>query len=229
MSLLSFLQPVIEQPAVLDCGAVSSAVARSTVEPPDDFLVDGSLAVLSDTAASTTDAVTPETSNLGPSLLDSDDALLASCLPGYLNSFSTLVRHHIDVIPFLFYPFFSFCLVFFGFFTNWASPFLRLSMFFSENIVFSSLRFFQCNSLCIFSIVFVLPFFFSSFLCFFSEFYISFFHLLEAVQFLVWCILYFPQFDISFSFSRSCSILAWCHLTSFHPFFIYLILNEYFL
>ena len=60
-----------------------------TVDPPDNFSVDGSLvacSVASD-VASASEAGVAGTSTIGSSLIDSHDELLASRLPGYLNSF----------------------------------------------------------------------------------------------------------------------------------------------
>ena len=58
--------------------------------------MDGSLAAcsVSETVISLADAGPDETSTMGPSLVDSDDELLASLLPGYLNSFQNLVKFH---------------------------------------------------------------------------------------------------------------------------------------
>ena len=70
-------------------GLRSPVSPGSSNEPPDDFTVDGSLAVqsASETADSVFDPVSEENSPIGPSLLDSDDELIASRLPGYLSSF----------------------------------------------------------------------------------------------------------------------------------------------
>ena len=70
-------------------GLLSPASSDITIDPPDDFTVDGSLAAqsVSETAASVSDAGTEETSPMGPSLIDSENELIASRLPGYLNSF----------------------------------------------------------------------------------------------------------------------------------------------
>ena len=63
--------------------------SRSSVDPPDDFSVDESLVPCSapSDVASVSGAGLAETSTMGRSLIDSDDELLASLQPGYLNSF----------------------------------------------------------------------------------------------------------------------------------------------
>ena len=70
-------------------GLLSPVSADITIDPPDDFTVVGSLAAqsVSETAASVSDAGPEDTSPMGLSLIDSHDELIASRLPGYLNSF----------------------------------------------------------------------------------------------------------------------------------------------
>ena len=69
--------------------ALSPASSDVSVAPSNDFTVDGSLAAqsVSEVAASASEAGPDETSPVGPSLIDSDDELIATRLPGYLNSF----------------------------------------------------------------------------------------------------------------------------------------------
>ena len=70
-------------------GLCSPASLESSVDPPDDFTVDGSLAAqsASEAVVSVSEFGPEETSPTGPSLVDSDDELIATRLPGYLNSF----------------------------------------------------------------------------------------------------------------------------------------------
>ena len=76
-------------PVVPALDVASPNASRSTVDPPDDFSVEGSLVACSghSDVASVSEAGLVETSTMGPSLIDSDDELLASRPPGYLNSF----------------------------------------------------------------------------------------------------------------------------------------------
>ena len=89
-------------------GPTSLTCLESLVDPPDDFTVDSSLAARSESGdAGPASATGPEeTSPIGPSLIDSDDDLIASCLPGYLNSFKTC---EVSALQFLSYVFLFFC------------------------------------------------------------------------------------------------------------------------
>ena len=87
----------VPEDAVPDIDVVASGPAsltslESSVEIPDDFTVDGSLAARSESgdAGPAPGSGPEETSPLGAaSLIDSDDEPIASRLPGYLNSFET--------------------------------------------------------------------------------------------------------------------------------------------
>ena len=86
----------VPEDAVPDIDVVASGPAsltslESSVEIPDDFTVDGSLAARSESgdAGPAPGSGPEETSPLGASLIDSDDEPIASRLPGYLNSFKT--------------------------------------------------------------------------------------------------------------------------------------------
>ena len=69
--------------------ALSPANSDVSVAPPNDFTVDGLLAAqsVSELAASASESGPEETSPMGPSLIDPDDEMIATRLPGYLNSF----------------------------------------------------------------------------------------------------------------------------------------------
>ena len=91
------IAPVAELLETVLCESPSANVRRlsfsfeSSVEPPEDFTVDGSLAdePSSELAAPALDPASEETSPIGPSLVDSDDELIATRLPGYLSNFET--------------------------------------------------------------------------------------------------------------------------------------------
>ena len=91
------IAPVAELLETVLCESPSANVRRlsfsfeSSVEPPEDFTVDGSLAdePSSELAAPALDPASEETSPIGPSLVDSDDELIATRLPGYLSNFKT--------------------------------------------------------------------------------------------------------------------------------------------
>ena len=91
------IAPVAELLETVLCESPSANVRRlsfsfeSSVEPPEDFTVDGSLAdeSSSELAAPALDPAPEETSPIGPSLVDSDDELIATRLPGYLSNFKT--------------------------------------------------------------------------------------------------------------------------------------------
>ena len=74
---------------VVASGPGSLTSLESSVEIPDDFTVDGSLAAHSESgdAGPAPGSGPEETSPIGASLIDSDDEPIASRLPGYLNSF----------------------------------------------------------------------------------------------------------------------------------------------
>ena len=87
--------PTLED-AVLDIDVVASGPTsltslESSVDPLDDYTVDGSLAARSELvdAVRASQSGPEETSPIGASLIDSDDEPIASRLPGYLNSFKT--------------------------------------------------------------------------------------------------------------------------------------------
>ena len=94
----AMIMPVVPtlEDAVLDLelaavGSTSLNSLESSVDPPDDFTVDGSLAArfeLGD-AVPASESGPEETSPIGASLIASDDEPIASRLPGYLNSFKT--------------------------------------------------------------------------------------------------------------------------------------------
>ena len=69
----------------------SSASLESSVDPPDDITVDGSLVASSepDDLGPALEGGSAATSPMGPSLIDSDDEPIATRPPGYLNSFKT--------------------------------------------------------------------------------------------------------------------------------------------
>ena len=71
----------------------------STLDPAEDASVASST---SEIVTSVADVGPDETSHMGPSLVASDDELLASRLPGYLDSFQTFVEYHFDSIICLF-------------------------------------------------------------------------------------------------------------------------------
>ena len=77
------MKPVVDQ---LDLPSVIST--ETLLEFPEDFSVAGSLAARSESgdAGPASESGLEETSPLGASLIDSDDELIASRLPGYLNS-----------------------------------------------------------------------------------------------------------------------------------------------
>ena len=91
------IAPVAELSETVLCESPSANVSRlsfsfeSSVEPPEDFTVDGSLAYepSSELAVPALDSAPEETSPIGPSLVDSDDELIATRLPGYLSNFKT--------------------------------------------------------------------------------------------------------------------------------------------
>ena len=76
---------------IVASGPASLTSLESSVEIPDDFTVDGSLAAHSESgdAGPAPGSGPEETSPIGASLIDSDDEPIASRLPGYLNSFKT--------------------------------------------------------------------------------------------------------------------------------------------
>ena len=91
------IAPFAELLETVLCESPSANVRRlsfsfeSSVEPPEDFTVDGSLAdePSSELAAPALDPASEETSPIGPRLVDSDDELIATRLPGYLSNFKT--------------------------------------------------------------------------------------------------------------------------------------------
>ena len=91
------IAPVAELSETVLCESPSANVRRlsfsfgSSVEPPEDFTVYGSLAdePSSELAVPALDSAPEETSPIGSSLVDSDDELIATRLPGYLSNFKT--------------------------------------------------------------------------------------------------------------------------------------------
>ena len=73
-------------------GLRSPVSPGSTVDLPEDFTVDGLLAVrsIAEATVSTSDADLGPTSPMGPSLISSDDEPIALHLPGYLSGFYNL-------------------------------------------------------------------------------------------------------------------------------------------
>ena len=148
------IAPVAELLETVLCESPSANVRRlsfsfeSSVEPPEDFTVDGSLAdePSSELAAPTLDPASEETSPIGPSLVDSDDELIATRLPGnltnfktcevsdqYLHSFIFLISFLLAIQIFRLFHLFSIVLVLF------AVQFCMLCFF----IIFSSLKVFK--------------------------------------------------------------------------------------
>ena len=101
--------------------ALSPVSSDVSVVAPNDFTVDGLLAAqsVSEVAASASESGPEETSPVGPSLIDSEDELIATCLPGYLNSFQKLVKYRfgniVDSLAFVVHFSFLFCILFFRF------------------------------------------------------------------------------------------------------------------
>ena len=79
-------------------GFCSPASPESSVDPPGDFTVDGSLAAqsASEAVVSVSGSGLGETSPMGPSLVDSDYELFATRLPGHLNSFLNPVKYQFN-------------------------------------------------------------------------------------------------------------------------------------
>ena len=148
------IAPVAELFETVLCESPSANVPRlsfsfeSSVEPPEDFTVDGSLAdePSSELAVPALDSAPEETSPIRPSLVDSDDELIATRLPGYLSNFKTCEVSdqylHSFIFPFSFllaiqifrlFHLFSIVLVLF------AVQFCMLCFF----IIFSSLKVFK--------------------------------------------------------------------------------------
>ena len=148
------IAPVLELSETVLCESPSANVRRlsfsfeSSVEPPEDFTVDGSLAdePSSGLAVPALDSAPEETSPIGPSLVDSDDELIATRLPGYLSNFKTceVSDQYLHSFIFLFsfllaiqifrlFHLFSIVLVLF------ALQFCKLCFF----IIFSSLKVFK--------------------------------------------------------------------------------------
>ena len=109
------IAPVAELLETVLCESPSANVRRlsfsfeSSVEPPEDFTVDGSLAdePSSELVVPALDSAPEETSPIGPSLVDSDDELIATRLPGYLSNFNTCEVSDQYLHSFIFL--FSFC------------------------------------------------------------------------------------------------------------------------
>ena len=92
---------------------LSAGSTESVVDPPEDFSIDGSLVAENtpETAASVSDFVPLVTSPMGPALVDLDDELIATRLPGYLNSFrpcEVFVQQFLSSV--FFFPFLTFSL-----------------------------------------------------------------------------------------------------------------------
>ena len=92
MPVVPTLEDVVPDIELAAVGSTSLNSLESSVDPPDDFTVDGSLAARSELGdAGPASASGPEeTSSIGANLYDSDHEPIASRLPGYLNSFKTL-------------------------------------------------------------------------------------------------------------------------------------------
>ena len=150
--------PTLED-AVLDIdlvalGPTSLTSLESSVDPPNDFTVDGSLAARSELgdAGPPSETGPEETSPIGPSLIDSDDELIAPRLPGYPNSFKTC---EVSALQFLSFTFLFHIFLFI---------FIRNSDFTVFLSIFHCLEFFKIG--CFFS------FQFSVIFCNFHLFYI---------------------------------------------------------
>ena len=115
MTLTTPVVPTLED-AVLDIDVVASGPTsltslESSVDPPDDFTVDGSLAAPSELgdAVPASKSGPEETSPIGASLIDTDDEPIDSHLPGYLNSFKTCeesaLRFFSFILPFHIFSF----------------------------------------------------------------------------------------------------------------------------
>ena len=92
VSVASLSVPAFRDTSDVDAvvsGFCSPASPESSVDPPGNFTVDGLLAAqsASEAVVSVSESGPEETSPMGPSLVDSDDELFATRLPGYLNSF----------------------------------------------------------------------------------------------------------------------------------------------
>ena len=169
---------VDDVPASVDLDVVPTALlsagsTESVVDPQGDFPVDGSLVAENtpETAASVSDFVPLVTSPMGPALVDSDDELIATRLPGYLNSFRPC---EVFVQQFL-----SFVFLF---------PFLTFSLFvrFLQVFHFSSFSHFLKLSIGVFSLFAFLDTFRS-------------FHLFYIFVFFLWCWSSFTLFLFSFT------------------------------
>ena len=159
---------------------LSADSTESVVDPPVDFSIDGSLVAdnTPETAASVSDFVPLVTSPMGPALVDSDDELIATRLPSYLNSFKPC---EVSVQQFL-----SFVFLF---------PFLTFSLFvrFWQVFHFSSFSHFLNLSNGVFSLF--------AFLVTFRNFS-SLSHLVFFLLVLFFLLRYFFQLYISFSSFR---------------------------
>ena len=121
--------PLVESPTVVPASAddvlasvdldvtptalLSAGSTESVVDPPEDFSIDGSLVAENnpEIAASVLDFVSLVTSPMGPALVDSDDELIATRLPGYLNSFRPCEVFVQPFLSFVFlFPFLTFSL-----------------------------------------------------------------------------------------------------------------------
>ena len=101
------VESVVDQP-----GPPSTSSTETQLDIPEDFSFGDSLSVGPDPddAVPAPDTGSRETSPMGPSLIDSDDEPIASCLPGYLNSFKPCEvsdRHFSFIRIFLFHFHFS--------------------------------------------------------------------------------------------------------------------------
>ena len=107
MPVVPTLEDVVPDIELAAVGSSSLNSLESSVDPPDDFTVDGSLAARSELgdAVPASESGPEETSPIGASLIDSDDEPIASRLPGYLNSLKTC---EVSALRFFFHPSFSF-------------------------------------------------------------------------------------------------------------------------
>ena len=113
VSLPAASAPGLVNPDVIPSARLSTGSAESVVDPPEDFLIDGSLTAepIPGTASSSPDSVPLVTSPMGPSLVASDDEAIATRLPGYLSSFNPvkyLINKFFIRFFFSFLPFFLF-------------------------------------------------------------------------------------------------------------------------
>ena len=83
--------PELVDPSVIRPALPSASNVETLVDLPEDFPVDGLLTAepVPETVSSRPDSVSLVTSPMGASLVDSDDEMIATRLPGYLNSFKT--------------------------------------------------------------------------------------------------------------------------------------------